>query len=107
MTEAIELHVYENDTDKVVARDAEDAWAVWCESIGERREDYEDSWDWEKVPSSTIISIGFEEADPNPALYEGLARLPSNDRIWEFRCKTTAADWAKRNGRGFLCSTEF
>ena len=105
---AAPLHVFENDTDKVVAKDEEDAWAVWCEHTGERRSDHEEFWSWEQVPDHHEFSISFERDDPNPGLYEGLEReaLPPKS-YFSFCCKTTAVDWARRRGRGFLSSTEY
>ena len=49
--------------DKVVARDANDAWAVWEESTGERRKDYENDFDWEPVPALKLLTI-WEDGTP-------------------------------------------
>lgn len=52
-----QLRVFSNDVDKVVARDADDAWAVWEESTGEKREDYDEDFEWEPVPPLKVMTI--------------------------------------------------
>jgi hypothetical protein len=59
-----ELHVFTNDTDTVVARDVEDAWAVWCEHSGERRRDYEQcGMCWERLDPDKSLTIWNDGAD--------------------------------------------
>lgn len=84
------LHLFKlDDTCTVVARDEDDAWAVWCDSIGEKREDYQGS-SWEQVPDDELVSI----------IRDVYAEHHVKDTM-------TAAEWAAKDGRGFLCSTEW
>lgn len=85
------LHVFSDDDgcDSVVAYSAEDAWAVWQEQTGEKRDDYPDKR-WEQDPDEEPLSI-LEETDEGEMV----------------RTTRTRAEWCALNGRGFLCSTEW
>lgn len=87
------LRVWSNGTDTVVARDIEDAWAVWSEHSGEKREDYDDGDVWTEVARSIRIWC-----NANGEISDG----GDGDEAVEM----TAEQWARKNGRGFLCSTE-
>lgn len=51
------MNVYRlGDTDVVIADSVEDAWTVWCEHLGERREDC-GSWSWERLPLDEELGI--------------------------------------------------
>ena len=78
--------MFYNDHDYVVARSVEDAWEVWEQSCGEKREDYEPEWEWEQKSDDGTLTINDEDAGPQTK---------------------TRGEWARSNGRGFLCSTEF
>jgi hypothetical protein len=67
-----------------VAFDAEDALAVWCEHTGNKPSDHEEPF--ELVPDDKIITI----TDEN-----------------HVKGTNTAAGWASKGGRGFLCSTDW
>ena len=88
------MKVFFEGCDWVIAEDVDDAWKVWTEYCGEKREDYEtEAGDfWEELPDDKEISITFDDYDehafPNPQ-------------------KKTCAEWIKEKGRGFLCSTEW
>ena len=86
-----DLHVFCNGTDKVIATDIEDAWAAWCETTGESREAYSgETWAWEQMPDDASLPI---MRDPE-----------SGDRTKD---TLTCAEWVAKDGRGFLCSTEW
>ena len=61
------LRVFHGECDWVVAESTEDAWKVWCESTGEKREDYEDVFDWTAEPDDQMMTIwndeGFDRCD--------------------------------------------
>lgn len=60
-----DLHVFLlDDTDSVVARSVDDAWDVWCATIGEKREDYDDKDHvWEQKPDDEGLSIWGDDPD--------------------------------------------
>ncbi len=86
------LHVFRmGHTDYVVAHNAEDAWAVLSQH-GYERCDYDDD-DLEECPDSDSINI---LCDAEGHISDGGEAL-----------RLTHGEWADREGRGFLCSTEF
>jgi len=86
------LHVFEmtSGPDWVVAADVDDAWAVWSEHTGEKREDYEDSDGWEQLDDASDVRIAED--------------LSADALVWNTK---TCAQWAADEGRCFLCSTEY
>lgn len=80
------LHAWTDDIDTVIAESFDDAWAVWCEYFGEKRENYKND--------------------------NGFSRL-SRDLKWTItdskgNTKTqTIRRWIIEQGRGFLSSTEY
>ena len=87
------LHCYTDGTDTVVALSPEDALLAWAEHIGDI--EYRDEGDasFGQLPDDKPLSIICDE-DGNP------------DDEGEAITKT-AAEWARDQGRGFLCSTEY
>ncbi len=81
-----ELRVYRDgiDGDMVIAESAADATVVWCESVGERLEDYESQMQWVEADPAKPITIQDE--------YDGQSRT------------AIPAEWIKLQGRGFLCT---
>ena len=95
----MDLRMFTNDTDTVIAKDVDDAWVVWSEHTGEDREDYDDpyGWSWKEMPGTEELSIWCDSAgDPD---------TPESDGV-ELMAKTVA-EWIAAQGRGFLCSTEY
>lgn len=80
-----ELHCYTDDTDTVVATSPEDALEVWVAHTGGK---LDAECTFELVPDDRLLRI-------NNAFDDGKA------------VEKTALEWAKSNGRGFLCSTEY
>lgn len=109
-TETRPLSVFTNGTDTVVAVDAEDALHIGAS--GEDAQEYLDyHGPFELVPPDKELAIGFEdepEGEGEPDV-SGLDPMlpPDKKRGWTVKYRTTAQDWARRNGRGMLCSTEF
>lgn len=98
------LRVYDNGCDQVVAESIDDAWQVWCETTGEDRADYDDM-EWGEEPDDRLQTIRYEEyADLYSERPEG-ATIEAKGDI-ELVTATYGA-WAKLNGRGWLCSTEY
>ena len=87
----LELNCYFNYTDWVIAYSKEDAITIFCEHLGENREDYDDFLEWETVPLHKELSFHDENVSDN------------KDTI---RTKTTK-EWIKEFGRGFMMSTEY
>ena len=137
------LHVFTDDEDTIIARDEEDAWQVWFESCGERREDYEtEEPRWTKRPDDAELTIWNEDVPSDKC--DCLRLLAEHAAVVKYRTETiqklpvvarqmlrkaidpdaprtfpnghlrscplgsdtkTCAEWAKQEGRGFLCST--
>ena len=88
-----ELHCYSDGySDMVVADSKEDALEVWCAHVGENPEDYVNVF--EQIPGDKMIKI----IDGEDCVYT----ITEDTQYTE----KTAAQWAKKNGRGFLCSSE-
>lgn len=89
---AVELRVWTDDTDTVVAADLADAQKVWEEHHGSTFEQEMMTLDdWSQVPDDKPITIHNVDG-----------RGTDDDKL-----TLTAAEWAARDGRGFLCSTEW
>ena len=83
------LYVFTIGPDTFIAHDAEDAWKLLEEYNGLKRGDDDVGEDLPiRAPDNKIIKIRLEEGRPEA---ESL----------------TAAQWCAREGRGFLCSTEY
>jgi len=83
------LHVFLiGDCDHVVAKDEEDAWGEWEELTGMDKEEVDGKIKQE--PDDKVLGVLPDEGDDG----EKAVYLP-------------CAEWAKREGRGFLCSSEF
>lgn len=83
------LHVYEIGPESYVAYDENDAWSLLEEMTGMKRTD--DDFDGDApymVADDRMLWIRLDEDASEAAAM-------------------TAADWCAREGRGFLCSTEF
>ncbi len=84
------LAVWYDGDEKVVARDAADALAVWAEHNGCKPEEHGEYPDaFERVPDDEEIGIGLGDDGAGPS-----ARL-------------TAKCWALLSGRAWLCSESF
>lgn len=93
----MELHVFTNKTDWVIAADVDDAWRAWEEHSGEERADYDTEWTWDQLAPTHEITIWCDaEGDPCEPEEDG------SDLITR-----AAAEWIAAQGRGFLCSTEY
>ena len=80
------MKCYFNGTDSVIAKDVEDAWTVWEEAIGEKREDYKDlSWIEKNLDSKIAIEDDDEETG------------------WDL---VTVKWWIEKFGRGYIGSNE-
>lgn len=84
--DATQLSIYENDCDTVIAYSPEDAMAVWEDHIGD---------------SYTADEYGTVD-DWTPRKGESL-RIHFDGDIQT----RTHAEWIDKEGRSFLCSTEF
>lgn len=83
------LHLFTDGTDTVVARDLADVPACYSDHVGiSFSEEGMSLADWEQIPDDKPIAI--HNYDDNG----GTLTL-------------TAREWADRDGRCFLCSTEY
>lgn len=103
-----EFHVYSNGVDIVVAQSTEDAARAACEIMGYEKEEIDP---FARIPDDMMIEIGFEDSEDSfeSALFEGVEILkpPDNRRYWSFKARMPASEWARRNGRGVIASTEW
>lgn len=79
-----ELYRFTNDYDTVVAKDLDDAKAISRELFGEMDTDQEE---FRLIQDDAKFTIVVDESGKKET--------------------KTAAEWAKENGRGLLCSTEY
>lgn len=91
-----QLHVFSDEFDRVVAYDVDDAWTVWCEFTGGSREDYDDNA-FAKREDEKALKIWCNAAG-RPCEHGEKGGAP---------VERTCREWADREGRGFLCSSEF
>jgi len=85
------VKVFTNDVDTVVAEDLADVQLVVEAKYGSTFE--QEGWsidDWGEVPCDQPITI-----------------RNMHDRGWDDKETRTAAEWAAKEDRGFLCSTEW
>ena len=96
------------EADTIIAKDADDAVAVWEEITGEDAKDYYfhlENAIWEIEDLDDDVSIIFDWP-----LYENfIPPLARWERQGEHMITFTAPlrAWIKSHGRGFLCSTEY
>ena len=86
MSETETLAVWTDGEDTVIATSAEDAVAVYEDYCG-KRDDGADPF--VRVPDHRVITIRSDDPDE-----------PNED-------ERTAAQWVRKNGRGFLCSASY
>lgn len=99
------LHVFHNDCDWVVAYSVDDAWRVLTGVTGTERDEYSD--EFEQLPDDDVLPVMLYRDMRGPDI-SGLDVEELEERnAFDIRVRTTCGDWCKRNGRGFLCSTEF
>lgn len=101
------LACWTNDTDTIVACSADDAWSVWEEHTGEKRDDYPDD-EWRRIDDHDEVRIrldGITALDlSRGALQHGFSGVVGDAaRV----VVDLASVWARENGRCFLCSTEW
>jgi len=83
-----ELKCFHNDVDWVIAKNIDDVWIVWCDHIGENKEDYIEDFHWKELPMNEVLTMYDENKDNTTT-------------------KKTVKQWIASEGRGFLMSTEF
>jgi len=90
MTDERRLHVFSDGEECYIAYDAEDAWALWTKSTGEKRADYEfeDGSYWTCLADDHVLKICMDAAQ-----YNGTAPAVAK----------TCAEWVATNERGYLC----
>jgi hypothetical protein len=85
------MKVFTNDTDTVICESINDVESVIKEVCGYSFEDEGMSIDdWSEIPADELITI-----------------CNLNDGGPDDKETRTAAEWASKEGRGFLCSTEW
>ena len=90
----MDLHVYTDEFDSVIAKDLPDAFAVFKEHSGIGPDEF-DQEDWYQVPDGQEVRI-----------YQGDGCMAKPEDFENNSIAKTAAEWATERGRGFLCSTE-
>jgi hypothetical protein len=85
-----ELKCFENEREYIIAYSSDDAWDIWCEYMGEKKEDYcgismEENWD--TVGGDCMFTIYKDDSHTEKETM-------------------TIDEWIKKMGRGPLCSGE-
>jgi hypothetical protein len=103
------LHVYyDNNSEWVVAESPEEAQAIWMKEMGMTEDDIDsDELLFEQWPDDKEMGVRFEyipEGMTDEEANEWLDQDPENG--WKKLTKT-CGEWAKKQGKGCLCSSEF
>jgi hypothetical protein len=87
------------DCDWVIAENVDDAWAVYVEHCGGKREDWSEGEGYvmEEVRGDAPLVIWC-----GPDGHPGETHVDGNAKVTK-----SAEQWAAQEPRGFLCSTEF
>lgn len=103
-----ELHCFTNGTDTVVAHDIEDARVAMREYLDESDTESIRSIDDEKELSIWQDEVLCRGEECPKCGHARSSTRNGHDRTCPIGCpRKTAAEWARENGRGFLCSTEY
>lgn len=81
----MKLKCYTNHYDWVIGYSEKDAWEVWCEHLGEKREDYAEA-QWIELSEDKYLRI--------------------EEDTFGVSMTKTVGEWIESHGRGWLCSTE-
>ena len=102
------LRVYTDNFDFIVAANLDDLkFLLFGRSIYNSDEVEEIIDDYGAISQQSKISIAFEDDDLIPgAIPTGASVKKSGIADYIQIVTATAEEWAKSNGRGFLCSTE-
>jgi len=84
------------DADTVIAESADDARRAWCEFTGEDLDACREEHEITPVDPDKVIGIWCDSTGKIAEPGHGAAVI-----------RFTAAMWVAREGRGFLCSSEF
>lgn len=100
------MKVYQFGPDWIVAESPEDALAAWAEATCEDPADYlDDDGPPEEVDGADVISVHYDDLNDVPAaLREEVEGTQDGGRL---TIMLTAAEWATRERRGILCSSEW
>lgn len=103
-----DLHCFTNGTDTVVAHDLDDARLAMAEySEGSDVAGIRPIDDEKDLSIWTDDGLCYGEECPKCGYARATTRN-GHDRTCPIGCpRKTAAEWARENGRGFLCSTEY
>lgn len=103
------LRVFTNDVETFVAQDLEDLAKVYVEFYGETMEEIgADLSEFKLVRDDHPIKIFLDEdGSAFPAEQWPQGAIENRDENGKISLTATAGAWAKSNGRGFLCSTEY
>lgn len=99
-----ELHVWKNDiVEWFVAESESEVWELWHKETGENRVDYIDM-DFSQIDDSESLTVRYDD------LYDVPSPLPDGGTLNNengIRVTATCGAWAKQNGKGLLCTTEY
>ena len=101
----LDCHIWTNDVDTVIARDANDAVAVWHKHTGEDWSDYGDMEMWTQIEDDKEITVFYDILDLELTPVPGSATR-TDDKLRAHFTATCKA-WVRCFGRSFLCSTEY
>jgi len=102
--------IFSNDYDTFVAMDIDDLLDVYKENYGQTMiEMDEDLRDWSEIDVDRPMTIWCERDNYNPedSFYPPDAKVTFDEGSQCYQITSTGRAWAKANGRGFLCSTEY
>jgi hypothetical protein len=102
--------IFSNDVDTFVAMDMDDLPDVYQMHYGETMTSMDEELEnWSEIDPDKLMTIWCEGDDYNPEdpQYPPEAEVTRKEGDCRVYIKATGRAWAKANGRGFLCSTEY
>jgi hypothetical protein len=94
-TETANLHVFTNDCEWVIARDAEDVRAVLSGEHGIPYDGNDEAWEQCSDAERLTIHLSADESEVAEPGEEGARPV-----------RKTFREWIEKFGRGYLCTTE-
>lgn len=90
------LNMYFNGNDWVIASNKKEALRLWCEAMGEKKEDYEKEMEWEVLNESKILNIWCDAQG-----------TPSGDNDNAYKISGSVSFWIEKLGKGYVGSLDF
>lgn len=103
----MDLHMFGNETDRVIAHNLEDAIEEWEQTTGESWSEYADEDEWEQVPDNEKVALILVDEKEVLPEYCPVGAVVEWANHWP-KITATARAWCDHIGRReFFSSTEW